>query len=79
MGRDSFGQEQGVGGPGVSSQYLQEHLSPQPALEVPEAQVSPEFRWAQRHRPDLSPPEIPEVGQENGSFQRLSNCMGAIS
>lgn len=78
MGRAALGRNRVWEAP-ESRQYLQEHLSPQPALEVPEAQVSPEFQWAQRHRPDLSPLEIPEVRQENGSFQSLSNCMGAIS
>ena len=49
--------------------YSQALLSPQQAPEVPGARVSLEFRWAQRHRLDLAPPEIPGMGQERGSFQ----------
>lgn len=48
-----------MGGPRHLRWYLQELLSPQLALEVPGAQASLEFRWAQRHQPGLSPPETP--------------------
>lgn len=41
--------------------YLQVALSLQQALEVPEAQVSLEFRWAQQHQLVLSPLENPTV------------------
>lgn len=59
-GRD--GTETGPGGAGwprASRWHSQELLSRQLALEVPGAQVSLEFRWAQRHRLGLSPLETP--------------------
>lgn len=81
MGGSAQGRGQGcMWGPSAPPrQYLRELLSPQLALEVPGAQVSLEFRWAQQHRLDLSPLETPRVGQEDGSFQRLSNCLDSIS
>lgn len=41
--------------------YLQEPLSLQQVPEVPGAQVSLEFRWAQQHQLVLSPLENPKV------------------
>lgn len=49
----------GAGRPRASRWHSQELLSRQLALEVPGAQVSLEFRWAQRHRLGLSPLETP--------------------
>lgn len=60
--------------PEPPSQYSQELLFPQPALEVLGAQVSLGFRWAQRHQLGLSPLEIPGVGKKTVCFRGSLNA-----
>lgn len=68
-GRLRAGTRGAWGTPGPLRWYLQELLSPQPVREAPGAQVCQECQWALPHQLDLSPLEIPGVGQENGSFK----------